>query len=139
MINQESLQENWHEVQHKLRSKWEALSEDDVSSFDGNVERLITKIQKRTGDARESIEQFFDQFATTGTSMTNRAGEAVRGYAQQATDVAQETSHQAVASMSEGYAEVEDMVRQHPAESLAVCFGAGIITGVVIKGLLWQR
>lgn len=139
MINQQTLQGNWQEVQRKLRSKWAALTEDDVNAFDGNVERLITKIQKKTGAARESIEQFFDQFATNGASMTNRAGEAVRGYAQQATDVAQETSHQSVASMSEGYAEVEDLVRQRPGESLAVCFGAGIITGVLIKLLLWQR
>ncbi len=139
MINQQTLQGNWQEIQGKLRSKWGSLTDDDVTEFDGNVEQLIGKIQKKTGAARESIEQFFDQFTTNGASVISRAGEAVRAYAEQATDAIQETSHQAASSVREGYAEVEDMVRQRPAESLAVCFGAGVITGVVISLLLRWR
>ncbi len=139
MINQQTLLGNWHEIQGKLRSEWGSLTDDDVKEFDGNVEQLIGKIQKRTGAARENIEQFFDQFTANSASAVSRAGEAVRAYAQQATDAVQETSHQAASSVREGYAEVEDMVRQRPAESLAVCFGAGVITGVVISLLLRWR
>lgn len=139
MINEQTLQGNWHEIQGKLRSTWGSLTDDDVKEFDGNVEQLIGKIQKKTGATLESIERFFDQFTTNGASAVSRAGEAVRAYAQQATDAVQETSHQAAASVREGYAEVEDMVRQRPAESLAVCFGAGVITGVVISLLLRWR
>ena len=139
MINQQAIQGNWHEIQRELRSKWDSLTDDDVNAFDGNVERLITKIQKKTGAARESIEQFFDQFSTNGASTVNRAGETVRAYAQQATDAVQETSHQAVVSVRKGYAEVEDWVRQRPAASLAVCLGAGVITGVVVKLLMRRR
>lgn len=139
MINQQTLQGNWHEIQGKLRSKWGSLTDDDVKEFDGNVEQLIGKIQKKTGAARESIEQFFEQFASNGASAVSRAGEAVRAYAQKATDAVQETSHQAADSVREGYADVEDMVRQRPAQSLAVCFGAGVITGVVISLLLRWR
>ena len=54
-------------------------------------------------------------------------------------DAFQETSHRAAASVREGYAEVEHMVRQRPIESLAVCFGAGVITGVVVSLLLRWR
>lgn len=139
MINQQTLQGNWHEIQGKMRSKWGSLTDDDVKECDGNVEQLIGKIQERTGAGRESIEKFFAQFTTNGASAVSRAGETVRAYAQQATDTVQETSHQAADSVREGYAEVEDMVRQRPAESLAVCFGAGVITGVVISLLLRWR
>lgn len=139
MINQQTLQGNWHEIQGKLRSKWGALTENDVKEFDGNVEQLLGKIQKKTGAARESIEQFFDQFTANGASTISQAGEAVRGYAQQATDAVREKSQQAAASVREGYADVEEMVRQRPAKSLAVCFGAGVITGVVIHMLLRWR
>ncbi len=139
MINQQTLQGNWNEIQGKLRSKWGSLTDDDVKEFDGNVEKLMGKIEKRTGAARESIEKFFDEFSTNGTSAVNRANEAVHGYAQKASEVVQETSHQAADSIREGYAEVEDMVRERPAKSLAVCFGTGIITGVVISLLLRSR
>ena len=139
MINQQTLQGNWHEIRGKLKSKWGSLTDDDVMEFDGNVEKLIGKIEKKTGAARESIEQFLDQYSKNGASMINRAGEAARGYAQQATEAVQEKSQQAADSIREGYAEVEDMVRESPTQSLAVCFGAGVITGVVVSLLLRSR
>ncbi len=139
MINQQTLQGNWHEIRGKLKSKWGSLTDDDVKEFDGNVEKLMGKIEKRTGAARESIEQFFDQFSKNGTSMVHRAGETIRDYAQQATEAVQEKSQQAADSIREGYAEVEDRVRESPTQSLAVCFGAGVITGVVVSLLLRSR
>ena len=139
MINQQTLQGNWNEIKGKLRSKWGSLTDDDLTIFNGNVEQLVGTIQRKTGEARESIEQFFEQLTSDGAAAISRAGESVRAGAQQAADSVQETSQQAAASMREGYAEVEDMVRQRPAESLAVCFGAGVITGVVVSLLLRGR
>ncbi len=139
MTSQQTIKGNWNEIQGKLRSKWGALTDDDVKEFDGNVEQLVGKIQKKTGAARESIEQFLDQFTSNGASSVGRAGEAVREYAHKASEVVQEKSQQAADSMRESYADVEDMVRQRPAQSLGVCFGAGIITGVVVSLLLRWR
>lgn len=139
MINQQTLQGNWKEIQGKLKSKWGSLTDDDVKEFDGNVEQLMGKLQKKTGAGRESLEQFFDQFSQNGSSAVSRASEAVRGYAQQATQAVQETSQQAADSVREGYAEAENMVRQRPAESLAVTFGAGVIAGVLVSLLFRGR
>lgn len=139
MISQQTLQGNWNEIKGLLRSKWGALTDDDVMVFDGNVEQLLGTIQRRTGEARESVEQFFEQFNSNGASAINRASETVRAGAQHAVDNAQEASDRAAATMREGYAEVEDMVRQRPIESIAVCFGAGVITGVVVSLLLRWR
>jgi uncharacterized protein YjbJ (UPF0337 family) len=137
MINQQTLEGNWNEIKGKLRSKWGALTADDVAVFNGNVDQLVGAIQRKTGEARESIEQFFEQFGSNGASTINQVGETVRDYVQQAAETVQKTSQQAADSVREGYAEVEDMVRQRPAESLAVCFGVGVITGVVV-GLLFR-
>lgn len=139
MISQQTLQGNWDEIKGLLRRKWGALTDDDVSVFNGNVEELLGTIQRKTGEARESVEQFFEQLSSNGASAINRAGETVRSGAQHAVDAVEETSHQAAASAREGYAEVENLVRQRPIESIAVCFGAGIITGVVVSLLLRWR
>ena len=139
MINQQSLQGNWNEIKGKLRSKWGSLTDDDLTIFNGNVEQLVGAIQRKTGEARESVEQFFEQVTADGTAAISRAGETVRAYAQQAANSVQETSHRAAASVRQGYAEVEDVVRQRPAQSLAVCFGAGVISGVVVTLLLRGR
>ena len=139
MINQQVLQGNWNEIKGKLRSKWASLTDDDLQSFHGDMDQLLGAIQRKTGEARESIEQFFEDLSSDGASAISRASEAVRGYAQHAAESVQETSQKAAASVREGYAEVEDMVRQRPAESLAVCFGVGVITGVVVGLLLRHR
>lgn len=139
MISEQTLRGNWDEVKGLLRSKWGELTDDDVMEFDGNVEHLMGTIQRKTGEARESVEQFFEQFNANGASAFSRAGEAVRAGAQHAVDAVEDTSDRAVASVREGYAEVKDMVRQRPIESIAVCFGAGVITGVVVSLLLRGR
>lgn len=139
MISQQTLQGNWDEIKGLLRSKWGELTDDDVTEFNGNVEQLLGTIQRKTGEARESVEQFFEQFNSNGASAINRASETVRAGAEHAVEAGQETSHRAAASVSEAYAEVEDMVRQRPIESIAICFGAGVITGVVVSLLLRGR
>ncbi len=138
MISTQTLQDNWHEIKGMLRSKWGALTDDDLQVFNGNMEQLMGTIQRKTGEARESVEHFFEQFGSKGTAAVGQAGESVRVFAQRATEAVQESTKKAAASVREGYAEVEGMVRRRPAESLAVCFGAGIITGVVV-GLLLRR
>jgi len=139
MANQQTLQGNWNEIKGKLRSKWGSLTDDDLKNFNGNVDQLVGTIQRKTGEARESIEQFFDSLSSDGASSISKATESVRNYAQHAAESLQESSKQAADSMRDGYAEVEDMVRQRPAESLAVCFGVGVITGVVVSLLLKSR
>jgi len=139
MFNHQTLQGNWNEIKGKLRSKWGELTDDDVQVFNGNLEQLVGTIQRKTGEARECIEQFFEQFNSNGASAIGRAGETVRAYAQQAAEAVQDTSQQAAESVREGYAEVEGMVRRRPAESLAVCFGVGVITGVVVGLILRSR
>jgi uncharacterized protein YjbJ (UPF0337 family) len=139
MISQQTLQGNWNEIKGLLRSKWGEITDEDVTNFNGNVEQLMGTIQRKTGEARESVEQFFEQFNSNGATAINRASESVRTGAQHAVEAVEETSHRAAASVREGYAEVEDMVRQRPIESIAVCFGAGVITGVVVSLLLRWR
>ena len=122
-----------------MLSKWAALRDDDMQVFDGNVEQLVGAIQRTTGEARESIEQFLEQFASGGAAAVGRASETVRAYAQQATESVQQTSQQAADAVRESYADVEKLVQQRPAESLAVCFGVGVITGVVVALLCRTR
>jgi uncharacterized protein YjbJ (UPF0337 family) len=137
MIDQQTFQGNWDEVKDKLRSRWSSLTDDDL--FNGNVDQLVGAIQRRTGETQEGIEQFFEKLSSDGAAAFGRAGETARTGVQQVADAVREKSQQAAASVREGYADVERMVRERPAESLAVCFGAGVITGVVVTLLLRWR
>ena len=56
MLNQQTLQGNWNEIKGKLQSKWGTLTDDDIAIFNGNVDQLVGTIQRKTGEARASIE-----------------------------------------------------------------------------------
>ena len=67
------------------------------------------------------------------------AAETVRDYAQHASETVQHTAKQVADQVRAGYNETERFVRNRPGESLLVCFGVGLIVGVVIALSLRSR
>jgi len=139
MVNAQTLRGNWNEIKGKLRSKWGQLSNDDLQAFDGNIDRLVGLVQSKTGEARESVMSFLNDAASNGSSFVDQAAEGVKRHAHQAAEGIQQGSHQVVESLQhgyeslrEGYAQAESMVRRRPSEAAAICFGLGILTGLVI-------
>jgi uncharacterized protein YjbJ (UPF0337 family) len=138
MVNAQTLQGSWNEVKGKLRSKWGQLTNDDVQQFNGNVDQLVGTIQRKTGEARSSIEKFLEDATANGSSMVSQATEAVRDYATHAAESLQEPVKQAADTMRKGYRDAEQMIKQRPGESAAVCFGVGIVVGLLL-GLTMRR
>lgn len=143
MINQQVLQGNWNELKGKIRSKWGQLTNDDMQNIDGNVDRLMGLIQRKTGEGRDSIEHYLNELTASGSSAVGQATEAVRDYAHQASERIHEGTQRAAESMRQGYdslreqyEEAEEMVRRRPSEAAAVCFGVGVLTGLVAALLL---
>lgn len=139
MVNAQTLQGHWNEIKGKLRHKWGQLSNDELQSFNGNVEQLVGTIQRKTGEARSSIEHYLEELTSNGASAVSQAGEQVREYAQQAATAVQEGSKQAMEQMRRGYDEAEEMIRQRPGESAAVCFGVGVLVGALLGIALRSR
>ena len=79
--NQQTLEGNWNEIKGKLRERWGQLSQDDLQKARGNVEQLVGVIQKKTGEARDRIEQYLSEVTAEGASGVSRVADAVRGYA----------------------------------------------------------
>ena len=137
MVNQQVLQGRWNEIRGKLQEKWGQLSEDELKTVEGSANQLVGLIQRKTGESREAIENFLDEVTRDG-GYAERAGEAVREYAQQATEQFRGASEHLTESVRDRYASAETMVRQRPVESVAVAFAAGLIAGVVV-GLTVRR
>jgi len=51
---------NWNIVKGKLKQKWAKLTDDDLQFAAGKESELIGRIQKRTGETREKVEQAID-------------------------------------------------------------------------------
>ena len=138
MVNQQTLEGHWNEIKGKLRSKWGQLTNDDVAHFEGDVDRLVGLIQRKTGEARTSIEDYLTELTENGASRVSQMAADVRQGVQHAAERVQETSKQAADYMKHGYEDAQEMVRSRPAESVLVCFGAGVATGLLL-GLLARK
>ncbi len=139
MINQATLKGNWNEIKGKLRPHWGQLSNDDIQAFNGNVDQLVGLIERKTGETCAAVEDFLDQLTEKGSANVTAAVEDARQYVQDAAQRIQQGSRQAMDTIRDNYDQAEQMVRQRPAESVAVCFGIGVFVGLLFGLSLRSR
>jgi uncharacterized protein YjbJ (UPF0337 family) len=132
MINQAELKGQWNQIRGKLREKWGQLTDDDLARFDGNVDQLVGAIQRKTGEAKQSVEKFLEELAGDGASVMQRAGE----YAQHAAEQVRDTTQRVRQGVENGYTKAGEMVQSRPAESVLMAFGCGLAVGVGVTLLL---
>jgi uncharacterized protein YjbJ (UPF0337 family) len=48
---------NWNVTKGKLKQKWAHLTDNDLQYVEGKEDELIGRIQKRTGQTREAVEE----------------------------------------------------------------------------------
>ncbi len=138
MVNEQTLQGHWNEIKGKLREKWGQLSNDDVERFSGDVDKLVGLIQRKTGAARSAVEAYLEEISDDGASAVNRMADRVRQGVQHAAESVQESSEDAMDYVRQGYDDAQEMVRQRPSESVVMCFGVGLVAGLLV-GLLVRR
>jgi len=157
MITREELKGHWNELRGQIKEKWGQLTDDELRQAEGNTDQLIGLIQRKTGEGREQITKFFDSFMQNAGEasatmvgqagqMMNQAAETAQRYAQDAGKYAQEAGkymqegyQQASRSVQDGMQQAEETVRSRPVESLAVAFGTGVITGVLLAIVMRSR
>jgi uncharacterized protein YjbJ (UPF0337 family) len=139
MTNQQILEGTWNEIKGKIRQKWGQLTDDDLPQIRGEMEQIVGAIQRRTGEARETIERYLQEVSGSAASAIGAATETVGDYAKHASETAQHTVTEAADHLRAGYNEAERFVRDRPGESMLVCFAAGVITGAVLALTLRSR
>jgi ElaB/YqjD/DUF883 family membrane-anchored ribosome-binding protein len=138
MASQQSLDLNWNEIVAQLRARWEALTPEDLQALKGNVDRLIGFIQGKTGEARESVERVVSELTAGGAEKFEQASQAAQQFAQQVASETSQRAAEAADAVRHKVREAEGAIRNHPAEAAAICFGAGIVVGVLV-GLALRR
>jgi uncharacterized protein YjbJ (UPF0337 family) len=135
MVNQQVLAGKWNEVKGRIKQKWGALSDEDIRSFNGNVDQLVGRIQRKTGETRDVIEEFLTEVTEAGERTTSKYAERMQDSAEGMAAAAQ----QGYESLRQGYAEAERTVQEHPGQSVAIAFGVGVLAGVAVTLLLRDR
>jgi uncharacterized protein YjbJ (UPF0337 family) len=139
MVNAQVLQGQWNQVRGELKKKWGQLTDDDLRFNNGNIDQLVGKIQQRTGEAREAIEQFLGEATQQGASAVAQAAGQVGQYARYAGDQVREGYNRISDQFGRGYDYSQEVIRENPGRSLATAFGVGILLGVVVGMALRSR
>jgi uncharacterized protein YjbJ (UPF0337 family) len=56
-MNTLDIKGDWNITKGKLKQKWAKLTDDDLQFAEGKLEEVFGRIQKRTGEGREAVEE----------------------------------------------------------------------------------
>lgn len=139
MVNTQELQGSWNRVKGRVKEKWGNLTDDDLQIHGGNVDQVIGKIQQKTGESREAIEEFLDDLTSRGASALSQAAETAGQYAQRAGHQITDRYQRVADHVGEGYEQVERAFRHNPTQTVAASFGIGLALGVLVGLALRSR
>jgi len=60
-VLQDKLKGNWNQIKGNLKQKWGDLTDDELLYEEGKEDELIGKIQKKTGETKENINDFIEK------------------------------------------------------------------------------
>jgi len=66
-MNKLEIKGDWNITKGKLKQKWAKLTDDDLQYVDGKSDELFGRIQKSTGETRETIEKAIKEFSSSGS------------------------------------------------------------------------
>ncbi len=57
-MNRDQLKGKFKQVAGEIKRKWGQITDDDLTQAQGNMEKLVGRIQECSGDQREAIEKW---------------------------------------------------------------------------------
>ena len=139
MATKEEIQGTWNQMVGAVKSKYSQITGDDLAGINGNIQQLAGVIQKKTGKAREEIDEYLrslsESTATTvgkisevATDMASKGYESIRdGY-----DYAKEASR-------DGLKTATETVQHRPGESMLLAMGIGVVVGLIVGTSMCSR
>jgi uncharacterized protein YjbJ (UPF0337 family) len=58
-MNKDIMKGKLKQMSGEIKRKWGALTDDDLMQAEGSYDKMVGRIQERTGDRREAIEKWF--------------------------------------------------------------------------------
>jgi uncharacterized protein YjbJ (UPF0337 family) len=71
-MNSDVLKGRWTQLRGEIRSRWGKLTDDDLTQIQGEVEKMIGKLQERYGYKREQAERELNEFLNTRSGQSRR-------------------------------------------------------------------
>lgn len=73
-MNTDVLQGNWKQLRGRIKETWGKITDDDLDTIDGKVDRLLGILQERYGYARDKAEAELRRFTSSQDEASWSAG-----------------------------------------------------------------
>jgi len=57
-MNSDRMKGKFKQLAGEIKRKWGQITDDDMTQAEGSMEKLVGKIQERTGERRDAIEKW---------------------------------------------------------------------------------
>lgn len=125
----ETMTESWSDLKDRARAKWSHLTDHILEQGKESKDKLVSIIQRMTGESRESITEFIDHGTEQAYDWYGRAAEAVQAGTQQVQDGVK-YARESVEACTE---QTGKMVQARPVESLLATFAVGVVAGLALE------
>lgn len=61
-MNEDRIKGNWKQLKGKIKEKWGELTDDDLTSIDGQRDQLVGSVQEKYGIAKDEAKQQVEEF-----------------------------------------------------------------------------
>lgn len=61
-MNSDTLKGKWLQMKGEAKVQWGKLTDDDLDQIEGNVDKLVGRVQERYGYEREKAQEEVDRF-----------------------------------------------------------------------------
>lgn len=61
-MNSETLKGEWNQLKGSVKQKWAELTDDDLTHIEGSRDKLVGRLQERSGRTKEDVEREVDDW-----------------------------------------------------------------------------
>ena len=61
-MNSETLKGEWNQLKGSVKQKWAELTDDDLTHIEGSRDKLVGRLQERSGRTKEEVELEVDDW-----------------------------------------------------------------------------
>ncbi len=139
ITTKEEAQGTWNQLAGAVKTKYAQITGDDLAGVNGNIQQLAGLIQKKTGKAREEIDEFLRSVSGTAATTVGRISEAASDMATKATETLHDGYVYARETSRDGIKAATETVQHRPGESMLLAMGIGVVAGLIIGTTMCGR
>ena len=61
-MNNQTLKGEWNQLKGSVKQKWADLTDDDLTHIEGSRDKLVGRLQERSGRTKEEVEREVDDW-----------------------------------------------------------------------------